>query len=146
MAITFRHLIEKFIYLVQQVQPPLGILHLGDPGVDAAGDLVDVISNVVDLRAQSFDFLGWAGLDWLALDEPHQKDPLAQATLFGLLTQQFILLRCQFHVEMVSLFRNDFTLLSFGMQKAAAPAAAFTIFLSYHRATIPVLMGKAGSF
>ena len=40
-----------------------GILCRGDTGIDAAGDLVDVIADVMDLRAEVLDFLGGSGPD-----------------------------------------------------------------------------------
>ena len=36
----FGNLVHQLIDLIQQEQPPLGVLGPGNPGVDAAGDLV----------------------------------------------------------------------------------------------------------
>ena len=55
--LLFRHLVHQLIDLIQQVQPALGILRPGDPCVDTAGNLVDVVSDVMDLCAQGTDFL-----------------------------------------------------------------------------------------
>ena len=73
--LLLRHLVHQLIDLIQQVQTAPGVLRSGDPGVDAAGDLVDVVPNVMDLRAQGLDFLGGAGLDRRALDQAYQEGP-----------------------------------------------------------------------
>ena len=99
--LLFRHLVHQLINLVQQVQPAPGILRSGNPGVDATGDLVDVVANVMDLCAQGTDLLGRAGLDRCALDQAHQEGPLGQAAFLGLPAQELVLPLCEFYVKMV---------------------------------------------
>ena len=53
----------------KKIQPLFGILWPGDPGVDAAGDLIDVVPDVMDLCAEVFDLLRRAGLDLRTLDQ-----------------------------------------------------------------------------
>ncbi len=43
--------VHQLINLFQQTQTPFGVLGSGDTGVNAAGDLVDVISNLMNLGA-----------------------------------------------------------------------------------------------
>ena len=52
-----------------KIQPLFGILRPGDPGVDAAGDLIDVVPDVMDLCAEVFDLLHRAGLDLRTQDQ-----------------------------------------------------------------------------
>ena len=87
------NLVHQLIDLIQQVQSLARVLCLGNPGVDAAGDLVGVISNMVDLRAQGLDLLGGPGLDLRALQQSNNKQPLCDPTLFGFIGQQLVLLR-----------------------------------------------------
>ena len=75
--------IHQLVDLIQQEQTPLGILGPGNPGVDTAGDLVDVISNVVDFRPQFLDLLGGASLDLCALDQTAQVGRLGESTAAG---------------------------------------------------------------
>ena len=55
----------------------LGILCCGDTGIDAAGDLVDVVADVMDLRAEVLDFLGGSGPNRRTVDEPDDISPFA---------------------------------------------------------------------
>lgn len=102
--LLFRHLVHQLIDLVQQVQPSLGILRPGDSGVNAAGDLVDVVADVMDLRAQGLDLLGGTGLDRLPLDKADQEGPFGQAAIAGLPAQQLVLLWCEFDMKVVLFF------------------------------------------
>ena len=77
-------MIHQLINLIQQIQPPARVLCFGDPGVDAAGDLIDVISNMMDLRPQGFDLLGGPGFNRLSLNESDKKGPFREAALFRL--------------------------------------------------------------
>lgn len=62
-SLLFSNLIHQLIDLIQQTQTSSGILGPGNPLVDAPGDLIDVIADMMNLRAQLFDLLGWTGLD-----------------------------------------------------------------------------------
>ena len=63
---------------------PLGVLGPGDPGIDAAGDLVDVVADVVDLGAQCLDLLGGAGFNRSSFNESNKKSPFRETALFRL--------------------------------------------------------------
>ena len=73
------------------MQPPLGVLGAGNSGVDAAGDLVNIVADVVSLRAQILDLLGGTGADLPALQKPYYERPLGQTALLGLFRQQPVL-------------------------------------------------------
>ena len=53
--LSFRQLVHQLIYLIQQIQPMSGVLWSGDARVDAAGDLVDVVTDVMDLGSKFTD-------------------------------------------------------------------------------------------
>ena len=111
--LLFRHLVHQLINLVQQVQPAPGILRSGNPGVDATGDLVDVVANVMDLCAQGADLLRGTSLDQIPLNQPDQEGPLGQAAFAGLPAQQLVLLLCKFNVKVMrSLLLGHSVLLS----------------------------------
>ena len=97
----FGNLVHQLIDLIQQEQPPLGVLRPGDPGVDAAGNLVYIVPNVVDLRPKLLDLLGGAGPDGHSLDETDQVGPPGETALPGLGHQPLILRWCQLNVKVV---------------------------------------------
>ena len=103
----------------------LGILCCGDTGIDAAGDLVDVVADVMDLRAEVLDFLGRSGSDWSTIDEPDDISPFAQSTEFGLTAELLILLRRQLDMQMVFFFwESQACLLSAALPQTFRPQAA----------------------
>ena len=67
-------------------------------------DLVDVVADVMDLRAQGLDLLGGTGLDRLPLDNADQEGPFGQAAIAGLPAQQLVLLWCEFDMKVVLFF------------------------------------------
>ena len=96
-----RNLVHQFIDLIQQVQPLACVLCLGDPGVNAAGDLIDVISDVMDLRPQIFDFLGGAGPNRSFFQKAYNESSFRKSALLGLCGEQLILCWSQFQVKMM---------------------------------------------
>ena len=94
-------MVHQLVDLIQQEQPPLGILGPGDSGVDAAGDLIYIVANVVDLRPQLLDLLGGAGADGVPLNDPHEVGPLGEAAPLGLGCQGLVLRGGQFNVKMM---------------------------------------------
>ena len=81
--LLFCDLIHQLVDLIQQEQAPLGVLGPGDSGVDAAGDLVNIVSDVVDLRPQFLDLLGGPGTDGHPFDQPDEVGPPGEAALPG---------------------------------------------------------------
>ena len=103
----------------------LGILCCGDTGIDAAGDLVDVVADVMDLRAEVLDFLGGSGPDRSPVDEPDDISPFTQPAEFGLTAELLILLRRQLNVQMVFFFwEPQAFLLSAALPQTFRPQAA----------------------
>ena len=100
-CLFFTNLIHQLVDLIQQEQAPFGILGPGDAGVDAAGDLVDVIADVVDLCPQFLDLLGGPGADGRPFDQPDEVGPPGEAALLGLGHQPLVLRRRQFNVKVM---------------------------------------------
>ena len=127
----------------------LGILCCGDTGIDAAGDLVDVVADVMDLRAKVLNLLGGSGPNRRTVDEPNDISPFTQPAEFGLLAELLILLRRQLDVQMVFFFwESQACLLSaalpqnFRLQAALGsgvlPASAQNVHLRYACPTPPL--------
>ena len=103
----------------------LGILCCGDTGIDAAGDLVDVVADVMDLRAKVLNLLGGSGPNRRTVDEPNDISPFTQPAEFGLLAELLILLRRQFDMQMVFFFgESQVRLLSAALPQTFRPQAA----------------------
>ena len=103
----------------------LGILCCGDTGIDAAGDLVDVVADVMDLRAEVLNLLGGSGPNRRTVDEPNDISPFTQPAEFGLLAELLILLRRQFDMQMVFFFgESQVRLLSAALPQTFRPQAA----------------------
>ena len=126
----------------------LGIFSRGDTGIDAAGDLVDVIANVMDLRAEVLDLLRRSGPDRSPINELDDISPFAQSAEFGLTAELLILLRRQFDVQMMFFFCEPQACLlsapplqTFRLQAAlgsgVSPASAQNVHLRYACPTPP---------
>ena len=103
----------------------LGILCCGDTGIDAAGNLVDVVADVMDLRAEVLNLLGGSGPNRRTVDEPNDISPFTQPAEFGLLAELLILLRRQFDMQMVFFFgASQVRLLSAALPQTFRPQAA----------------------
>ena len=76
------------------MQSTLGILGSSDPGVDASGDLIDVVSNMMDLCTQFLNLLRWTGFYWHSIYETDKIRTFTETALFGLYGELLVLLRC----------------------------------------------------
>jgi len=76
--------VHHLIDLVQEIKPALGILRLGNPGVHAAGDLVYVVSYVMNFRSQGFDLLRGPRPNRGPFQEADEVGSLGKAASLGL--------------------------------------------------------------
>ena len=90
--LLFSDLVHQLIDLIQQEQPPLGILCLGDTSVDAACNLVDVISDMMYFCPQFLDLLRRAGFDFCSLDQAAKVGCLGESTAAGTALQTLLFL------------------------------------------------------
>ena len=90
-----------------------GVLRRGDSIVDAPGNLVDVVSNLVNLRPKLTEFLRGQFPDFLSLQKPDNERPFRQAALFRFRAQRRVQLRRQFDVHMMDVicFFHSFSFL-----------------------------------
>ena len=104
MGLLLCDLVHQLIDLIQQEQPPPGVLRSGDTSVDATGNLVNIHTDFVHLPTEVLDLLGRPGMNRITLNQPDEERPLGQAALPGLVTEQLVLCRGQFNVQMVHFF------------------------------------------
>ena len=79
----------------------MNVLPVGNTCVGGTGDLIDVIADVMDLRAQGLEFRVIPRLDWLSLNQSNQVRPLAESAGFDVGVEQIVLLRGHFKMHMV---------------------------------------------
>lgn len=65
----------------------MGILRRGNPSIDAAGNLIHVVSNGVDFPPKGFELFVLTDLGRIALNETDQIGPLAEPALLGVARQ-----------------------------------------------------------
>lgn len=65
----------------------MGILRRGNPSIDAAGDLVHIVSDGMNLPPKGFELFVLTDLGRIALNEADEIGPLAESTLLGIRRQ-----------------------------------------------------------
>lgn len=110
--LLFCDLVHQLVDLIQQEQPPLSVLGPGNTGVDAASDLVYIVSNMMYFRPQLLDLLRGAGLYGISLNDSDEIGPFAEATPFGLAGEQLVLRWGQFNVQVVLFYWPGYNITS----------------------------------